>query len=275
MASTASASTTDIPKDAEEASVLSSISLQNLTILEAWDAENDTPEYITFYHVTKDEEVYFGQSTKKKREMTIEDYRNALCRIDDSEIYPEVPADTKLKIAHHDAGEPIYIKRPGLESYETTKGTDFARNALLDEVLIMEQISQTPHPNIIRYHGCYTRRGRITAIVLQRHEYTLVQYAQNPGFKNIDIDEFLKALESAVAYLHAIGLAHNDINPYNIMLKENDAPVLIDFGSCQPFGRQLRSAGTPGWCAEPFSTSEKEHDIYPLRKLKTWLLKPE
>lgn len=85
----------------------------------------------------------------------------------------------------------------------------------------------------------------------------------------------MKALESAVETLHSLALAHNDLNPYNIMVKDGGTPVLIDFGSCQPFGKILQPLGTRGWYEELFSTSEKKHDTYSPGKLWQWLEKPE
>lgn len=81
---------------------------------------------------------------------------------------------------------PPFIKRPGLTSYESFKGTDFVPNQILNETLIMEQVSKTHHPNIIEYHGCRVRRGRITAIILERLEQTLMQYAFTPAFQQLD-----------------------------------------------------------------------------------------
>lgn len=71
-------------------------------------------------------------------------------------------------------------------------------------------------------------------------------------------------------YLHSLGLAHNDINPDNIMVRDGE-PVLIDFGSCQPFGARLQSLGTRGWYDELFFTSEKKHDEFSMRKMREWL----
>jgi serine/threonine protein kinase len=154
------------------------------------------------------------------------------------------------------------------------KGTDFVSKSVFDETLIMEQISQSPHPNIIKYHGCRVRRGRITAIVLERLDCTLTQYISTPAFQGLDKARFIEALESAVDYLHSLGLAHNDINPYNIMVRDG-MPVLIDFGSCQPFGMRLQSLGSPGWCEETFFTSEKKHDVFSMGKLRQWIQDPK
>ncbi|KAH7269016.1 uncharacterized protein BKA55DRAFT_497457, partial [Fusarium redolens] len=145
---------------------------------------------------------------------------------------------------------------------------------LLAETFTMEKISQPAHPNIIGYHGCRVRRGRITSIVLEKLDQTLQQFSATPEFEKLDKPNFLEALQSAVAYIHSLGLAHNDINPHNIMVKHG-MPILIDVGSCQPVGQRLQSLGTDGWYEELFFTSEQKHDTYSLNKLREWIHNPE
>ena len=106
--------------------------------------------------------------------------------------------------------------------------------------------------------------------MLERLDQTLSQYVTTSDFQQLDKAKFLESLKSAVEYLHTLGLAHNDINPDNIMVK-NGLPVLIDFDSCQPFGKRLQSLGTERWYENVFYTSEKGHDIYSLGKLQEWL----
>lgn len=246
-------------------------SLQDLTIIEAWDPASSKAIYTTFYHVTGDEEVYFGQSPKGKREISLDEYQTALQHVRDDEIYPEIPVDEVLTIApDHLDDTSAFVKRPGLDCYETMRGAPYVPRSVLDETLVMERISKTPHPNIIRYHGCRTRRGRITSLVLERLDQTLAQLRPLPTFEQIDRPKFLASLQSAVDHLHSLGLAHNDVNPDNVMVRGGE-PVLIDFGSCQPFGARLQSLGTTGWCEEVFYTSEEKHDEYPMRKMGEWL----
>ncbi|KAF3193779.1 hypothetical protein TWF225_009325 [Orbilia oligospora] len=251
-------------------------SLRDLTIIEAWDWETNKPKYTTFYLVTDDEELWFGESPKNKREITIEEYNSLLYRVRDDEIYPEIPKDVNITIAPDVLrdGDLVFVKRPGLVSYEEMRGTDYISNALLSETLTMEEISKTPHPGIVGYYGCRVRRGRITAILLERLGQTLTQYESTPNREPLDKEKFLEAFESTVDYLHSLGLAHNDINPDNIMIKDG-MPVLIDFGGCQPFGKRVTSNGTEGWREELFFTSEKKHDIYALGKLREWFQKLE
>jgi serine/threonine protein kinase len=248
-------------------------SLKDLHIIESFDPITDKPKYVTFYIVTPDDEVYFGQSFKSRRDLTLADCIPMLKYVDDEEIYPRIPNGITLTVAN-DLTEPeVWIKRPGLNSYESLKGTDYIPKEVLGETLIMEKISKTPHPNIVKYLGCHVRRGYITALILERLPQTLANSVGTAALKEIDVSKFLESLSSAVKYLHSLGLAHNDINPYNIMIK-NRAPVLIDFGSCRPFGERLQSLGTPGWYEEEFNTSEKKHDDYALWKLRQWFDNP-
>ncbi|SPQ25331.1 337e16e0-a1a8-417f-9525-ff175d3ee7ea [Thermothielavioides terrestris] len=221
-------------------------SLQDLTIIEAFDQGATESKYVTVYLVTAEDEVYFGQLFKSKKEITLEEYNASL----------KGPPDTALTIAPADLDDTAaFIKRSGLNCYESMKGTNFVPKGVLEETLIMEQISQTPHPNIVRYLGCRVHRGRITAICLERLEHTLMQYIHEPGFASLDMAKFVEGLESAVAL--------------------DGTPVLIDFGSCQPFGGRLQSLGSPGWYEEIFFTSQAKHDLFALKKLREWLEKPE
>jgi serine/threonine protein kinase len=63
----------------------------------------------------------------------------------------------------------------------------------------------------------------------------------------LGVETFMSKITSAVSHIHTFALAHNDLMPVNIVADENDTPFTIDFGSCQPFGCELITAGTPGW----------------------------
>lgn len=254
-------------------------SLQDLTIVESYSPGSAIPKHTTFYHITSEERLYFGQTSRNKKDLTIQEFRYALKRIPDEEVYPNVPPQPPLTLAPDSIDQPTYIKRPGLNSFEDMRGTPFVPKAILQETLIMEQISKAAHPNIIHYYGCRTRRGRICAIILEELEQTLTQLTLTPEFDKLDKTKFADSVESAIEYLHSLGLAHNDLNPDNIMIRRGKddkiQPVLIDFGSCQPYGKPLDSLGTVGWYEKPFFHSELAHDTFGLAKLRRWLDKPE
>jgi hypothetical protein len=59
----------------------------------------------------------------------------------------------------------------------------------------------------------------------------------------------------------------------NIMIDNCDDPVIIDYGSCQPFGSTLITAGTPGWIDYDYTISAPEHDHIALDKVRRWMEK--
>lgn len=131
---------------------------------------------------------------------------------------------------------------------------------------------RNPHPHIVKYHGCLVNRGCIVGLVLDRHPITL-QHRLEEDAENFGVENCMHKLRSAVSHLHSLGRAHNDLTPMNIMLDDDDNPVIIDFGSCQPFGTSLITAGTPGWIDEDFTVSAHEHDLIALEKIQVWLQK--
>jgi serine/threonine protein kinase len=59
---------------------------------------------------------------------------------------------------------------------------------------------------------------------------------------SIDKGPFMQALKLAIQHVHSLGLAHNDINPANIIVKDG-MPVLIDFGSARRIGSSWEPVG--------------------------------
>jgi serine/threonine protein kinase len=137
----------------------------------------------------------------------------------------------------------------------------------------MEFLKTHPHPNIAQYYGCIVKRDRIVGMVLDRYPKTLLQRLKM-GNKDVNVNEWFKAISSAISHIHSLGYAHNDICPMNIMIDENGTPFLIDFGSCLPVGSKLMTAGTPGWMEDDLETSQISHDEFSLGKLKIWLANP-
>ena len=203
--------------------------LQGLTIIESWTSKG-TLQSTIFYHIPKNEEEFFGHTSKNKY------------------------TTTHLTLAPEALGPSlVYVKRPSLQWYEEMVGTNHLPSAVIGEKMIMEQISQNPHKNIILYHCCCVKRGYITCLVFERLDQTLNEYILTSDFQRLDIVKYWEPLGSAVDYLHSLGQAHNDINPGTIMVKGRE-PMLIDFDYCQPFGKRRRSLGTERWCEDLFNT---------------------
>lgn len=244
--------------------------------------DNETGRFTgTGFAVVDDEDaVYFGKLPARKLRISMAEYSNALERIPDDHLYPLFPTDTEITVASPSmATESFYIKRPKLLFYEDYLAQDAISvfpELLLSEALVTEAVSKHPHPNIVRYHGCRTFRGRLTGIVLDRYEYSVYQLLKD-GVGTVEKEAFMSALESAVRHLHEAGFAHNDINPMNIMVGRDDLPVLVDFGSCRGLGEKMGpSKGTRGWVneKEDYAVSAARHDLHGLEKVRDWLESP-
>ncbi|KAF2648603.1 hypothetical protein K491DRAFT_684560 [Lophiostoma macrostomum CBS 122681] len=241
---------------------------------------NSSPKflYTKFCFVTPTFDVYFGRLPIPKTKMTFEDIKSALKLVPDSAIYPKIPAHLLCIQAPVDEGE-MYIKRPRILDYDkfTEEGSssDWIPRQLLQEACTLELLQRNPHPNIVNYHGCIFVHDRIVGLALDKYAQTLEQRVAHPTSRSsslfpsrpLDVEICMQQIRAAVMHLHSLGLAHNDLNPMNVMLDEGDRAVLIDFGSCQPVGQRLMTAGTSGWYDEmdvEDVVSKTQHDEFAL-----------
>lgn len=166
--------------------------------------------------VDEDDIAYFGKSNHPKNNINFEQLTSALAPIPDDDIFPEwMPSDVELTWAQDTLPPSVYIKRPNLSLYDIFREhnvLDLIPKGLLEEAKVMEMLSQHLHPNIIRYHGCRVRRGRITGLVLDRHPNTLTDYLKNK-VGSVDKESFVQFLNSAIYHLHSLGWAQNLFMP--------------------------------------------------------------
>ena len=225
--------------------------------------------YFTF--IDSDFNGFGGRYLGRKYDLTLDNVNNLLTHIPDEDIYPEPPPRFKLAPECLDG---YHIKMPSFTSYEELKEHRVIPKILLAEVTALEMLSAGRHPNIAKYHGCIVKRGRLVGFALDRYTSTLEDRAVDP--RPFDKKLCIQQVKSAIDYVHSHGLAHNDINPNNIMLDENDVAFLIDFGSCKPVDEFLLSAGTHGWMEEgsDYCLSRQSHDLFALSKLHEWIENP-
>ncbi|KAK4117540.1 kinase-like protein [Canariomyces notabilis] len=237
--------------------------------------------HTTFALFDKDDIAYFGNLNIPKCDINLEQIAFALTPVPDEDIFPEWTCSGEgLTRAPETLPSNIYVKRPNMSLYDVFQKHNVLKlipKGLLEEAKAMEMLSQHPHPHIIRYHGCYVRRGRIVGLILDRHPCTLADYLRNKA-GSVDKERFMKALESAIGHLHSLNWAHNDLNPSNILVNEAGMPVLIDFGSAQEIGAALGSSrGTQGWIdgeMKDYDTSDSGHDLFALEKIRAWFDSP-
>ncbi|KXT14350.1 hypothetical protein AC579_3997 [Pseudocercospora musae] len=238
-----------------------------LTLAEVLDSETYEVMRTTFVYLDKNEDPWFGLvARKRKQDVTVEDIKNALRRVPNTNFRQ---AYASLMIAREEGLLDYYVKRPKFLLLDDEEEADLLPQIFPDEVQILEFLKQHPHPNIVRYYGCRVKHGRVTGILLEKHESS-VHYSREKNTR-FEVDRYLKGLRAGVEHLHSLGLAHNDLNPSNILIDKENNPIINDFGSCRKFGQRLVSAGTPGWMDEDYENSERRNDEAAIRRIEAWL----
>jgi serine/threonine protein kinase len=112
------------------------------------------------------------------------------------------------------------------------------------------RLARLQHPNIVRCMRYF--EGNDTGYFVMTFEdgRTLETYFPKPPQQR-DLDRLLDPLLNALEALHAAGIYHRDISPDNILVRDDDTPVLIDFGaSRQALARRTQTVAAivkPGY----------------------------
>jgi serine/threonine protein kinase len=231
-------------------------------------SRDENGQKATFSFIDQDDNAYYGEIPDLEfAALSLEDVNRYLKHIPDEVIYPKAPPGITVLPESERAGK--YIKRPKLSGFNSDLAPKL-QQLLLDEAEIFEILLKNPHQNIIRYHGCIIKNGRIAGLALDRYPTNLEARLadQSRPFKKALCRERIK---SATDHIHDLQLAHNDLNPSNILVDDEDEVFVTDLGSCRPFGAALITTGTIGWIDEDFTTSERHHDETALEKIEGWL----
>ncbi|CAA7260740.1 unnamed protein product [Cyclocybe aegerita] len=210
---------------------------------------------------TEDSQIYKAEHSTLKIHEVNEDVLNTLngTPIPKTHIQPPWTPDTTA-VAETVLPQ-VHIKtQQGLWRYD---GSASIADAVREEVRILETISRSPHPNLCHYYGCIQEGDRIAGIGLQKYKCTLFEAMsgnEESQSSTLDVASVAAGIQAGLDHLHSLGLAHNDINPHNIMLDDSGNPVIVDFDSCASIGATT-SAGTPGWSKWP-AASDPENDTH-------------
>lgn len=119
------------------------------------------------------------------------------------------------------------------------------------------------HPHIVRIHDVQPANGTAYAVLELEEGLLLDAWLAAHAHEPQRLQTMLGTLLGVLAYLHERSVCHRDIKPANILVREGDAPVLLDFGAAHvgDFTGLRTIVGTPLYAApEQFS---EEGDIGP------------
>jgi len=221
--------------------------------------DNKTGAKSVLYHYwgaglhDEDDQLFVGTIDGPSSEHTIEQINDALEEVSNERIFFPLPipwffANTSVTVANEwsDDAPGWHLKRPWFAI----------------EVRMLELLSRHPqHPNVVvKYHGCRVRKGRVTGVYLGRLEGDNLWEHVCAG-KAVDKEPFLAVLESAIRHLHdVVGIAHNDIQPFNIMVSPEGIPTLIDLGSSELIGEEISQCHMCIFTPPPSRKREGDHN---------------
>jgi serine/threonine protein kinase len=236
---------------------------------EVWVGEDDSFQFDhTFLIVTRSDEYYFPKRSERLQPRSkIEPSNLELVHIPSEKIWPMY--STRLTRAPLEIIQHAYIKKPSLLSYEPTS-SDHPSAQLLAEAEICQILISHPHRNVAEYQGCVVNGGRVKGLCFTK--YPMTHSKKLRGGESFDHDQCVREIADGIRHLHLLGIIHNDINPFNIMLDDQNTVRIIDLDSAKWEKQELCcKKGTEGWTQEGMTYAERENDYYGLRKISEHL----
>ena len=90
-----------------------------------------------------------------------------------------------------------------------------------------EVLRSLDHPNIIKPLETGTDEWGRFWYEMPKYQRTLDEVTE---FTQVQRDKILGGLRAALEYMHEKGIAHRDVHESNVLLADDDNPILIDFG---------------------------------------------
>jgi len=107
------------------------------------------------------------------------------------------------------------------------------RERFLDEAL---KLSVCSHPNIVKIDNCFDHDDFPCIAMEYVRGQDLCKLVERRGIlSETEALNYIRQVGEAVIAVHDKGLIHRDIKPQNIMVRDNQDAVLIDFGLARGF----------------------------------------
>ncbi len=207
-------------------------------------------------------------------------------------------AVAKIKVGNVSVDVPFAIKEHFISSYCERKGTTVtisnqsnaqevndSQNCFLTEAERLNRLS-LEHDGLVKVNESF--RANDTAYYVMEYigGENLRQYVKRQPAGRLSEAEALpiiKKVAEAVSYLHQNQVTHLDIKPDNILLREDNSPVLIDFGLAKHYDKKGKATSTlkVAGCSDGYAPLEQyvgitrftpQADVYALAATLLYLL---
>jgi serine/threonine protein kinase len=130
--------------------------------------------------------------------------------------------------------------------------------SFLDEGALLASLS---HPNIVRAHQAFQENGSAYVVLdyVKGHDLQDLIDTDSPVLTPTRIVAMTRKLVSALGHLHDRGWLHCDISPDNVCLRNDEDPVLIDFGSAR---KCVDGIGQPNAGFSMVKDGYSPHELY-------------
>jgi serine/threonine protein kinase len=134
-----------------------------------------------------------------------------------------------------------------IPSHSDTYFLEKSKELFQREAAILYQIQ---HPQIPQFRATFEQDRRLFLVqdyVVGKTYKTLLDERQRYGqtFSEPEIIQLLRQMLPVLAHIHTKGIIHRDISPDNIILRDDNKPVLIDFGVVKELATRFQSGNNP------------------------------
>src|SRR5260221_7565599 len=160
-------------------------------------------------------------------------------------------------------------------SSETAESFAWGKRRFLDE---SRALASFRHPNIVRVMRFFEANGSaymVMEFVAGAPLGDWIKSQQRP-LPEAHLRALAMPLLDGLEVVHKAGYAHRDVKPGNIYMREDDSPVLLDFGSARMQASELTAIVSPGYAPlEQYHATGNQgpwSDLYALGGVLYWLV---